>query len=576
MTPDGPLQKNNSIAHKIAGLSPEKRALLEKKMGRNLESGHTIVARSLKSLGITHVYGISGTPIIETMAECAKAGIRTIGVRHQQAALMMAAAQNYTSGRLTAVAIISAGPAITNAVTGALVAKDNCWPLVILGGRRSLHSKEMGQFQELDGTALFRSITKWAAVVATTEAIPGYLKHAFETAVSGQPGPVYLDLPEDVLNNHTVNFHAPSPQPPPAPACDPAAIDHAAELLLNAERPGVILGKGLRWSEPYDELRQLVAKLQIPFITSPMGRGYLPDDHPLCFNSARTLLQSEADTLLILGARLDWTFRYCSEFAHNAKLIHVDIESREINRNKTPIVGIVGDIRQFLQALLSRIKATPNHNRKTWLQRLAEQREKTVLQLESSCRDTTIPMSPQRMIKEIRDVIPRDAICVTDGNVIMEAAQQILPAYLPASRFTAGSNGCLGTGIPFGIGAKFAEPERPVIVISGDTAFGFNAMELETAIRYKIPIIVIIANNEGLSGGLMEKKLYPKDYPERVTMFQPEIRYERIIDAFGGHAEYVEQPEQLGAAVQRALASGLPACINVRVAPYAPYPRPAG
>lgn len=567
-------QLYSAIAHKLAGLSPVKRTLLEQKMKQRLVTGHTIIVRSLINLGITHVYGISGTPIQETMAACAEAGMCTIGVHHQQAAVMMASAQNYASGRMVAVAIVSAGPAITNALTGALVAKDNCWPVLILGGQRSINDKTSKQFQELDGATLFHSISKWSTSVDSTEAIPNDLKRAVETAIGSQPGPVYLGLPEDILNNHILDFSAPSLKLNNPPEFDHDAVERAAHLLVNAERPGIIIGKGLRWSNTGEALRQLAESMQIPFITSPMGRGYLPDDHPLCFNTTPAAFQSSADTLLILGARLDWTFRYGSEFSPDARLIHVDIEAREIGRNRAPTVGVTADAGQFLSALMTHLATLPDlPERKTtehWLTDLTKQREKAVLQLEVSCHDSGLPMSPRRMIREIRDHIPRNATCVADGNVIMEAVQQILPAYLPVSRFTAGSNGCMGTGIPFGIGAKLASPETPVIVICGDMAFSFNAMELETAIRHKIPIIVIIANNQGLSGALTHTKYYPKDYPERVTMFQPDIRYEQINRAFGGHAEYVEQPQELGPAIKRALASGLPACINVRIDPHAP------
>lgn len=180
-------------------------------------------------------------------------------------------------------------------------------------------------------------------------------------------------------------------------------------------------------------------------------------------------------------------------------------------------------------------------------------------------------MSPYRMLGEIRDFLPRDAICILDGNVFMAAGQQVLPAYVPVSRFTAGTNGCLGVGIPFAIGAKLAHPERLVAAICGDTAFAFHAMDMETAVRHGIPVIVIVVNNDGNSGALMQRAFYPREV-ERITMFQPDIRYEAIMGAFGGAAEYVERPEQLRPALERAVRSGVAACINVKVDPHAPYP----
>jgi 2-hydroxyacyl-CoA lyase 1 len=571
-----PPDPTDNIASQIASLSPEKLALLKQKLKKDAVDGHTLVAQSLKRLGVTHVYSVAGTPIRETFAACAKVGIRPLGVRHQQAGVMTATAQNYVTGRLAAIAILSAGPGVTNAATSILVAQDNCWPLVVLGGRRPLSMRGMGSFQELDAVPIFQSITKWSALVEKTARIPEYLDRAFHTATSGRPGPVYLDLPEDVLAG-TVSapdsFRTDVYEPPVA---DTDAINQAADILLHATRPAIIIGKGLRWSEPYKELQQLVNSLGIPFITSPMGQGYLPDDHPLCCNAVRGFLQSKADAILLLGARLDWTFRFGTQLAPDAKLIQVDIHAQEIGVNVTPTVGIVGDTKQVLRQLLTRLDVKGSGYPReglldSWHAILDERRKERTHKLESQMDSDALPMSPHRMMKEIRDFLPRDAICVLDGNVIMAAAQQVLPSYVPASRLTAGSNGCMGVGIPFGIGAKLSYPERLVIVICGDTAFGFNAMDMETAVRHGVPLIVVVANNEGISGALTQEALFPPGH-ERVTVFQQAIHYENIMAAFGGHAECVEHPQQLKPALKRAVESGTAACINVRVDPYAAYP----
>jgi thiamine pyrophosphate-dependent acetolactate synthase large subunit-like protein len=400
------------------------------------------------------------------------------------------------------------------------------------------------------------------------------LERAFRIASGGRPGPVYLDLPEDVLSELAIpsSLDSPSLDFPAAP--DARAIAQAAALLLSAKRPAVIIGKGIRWSEPYDEIKRLVNENGLPFMTSPMGRGYLPDDHFLCCNQARRVLLGNADVVLLIGARLDWSFRFGSEFAPDAELIQIDIDPAEIGVNKTPRVGIVGDVKVVLREILSEMERSQDRcqrsDLKSWQRTLSEERERTRRRLEASMNSETLPMAPHRMLKEIREFLPSDAICILDGNISMAAAQQVLPAYLPASRITAGSNGCLGVGIPFGIGAKLASPERLVVVICGDTAFAFNAMEMETAVRHGIPLIIIVVNNEGNCGALMQK-IFPAG-GERVTMFQAGIRYEKIMNAFGGHAEFVDHPNQLQPALKRAMASGKPACLNVEVDPYAPYP----
>lgn len=540
--------------------------------------GHRLIARTLKQLGVTHVYGVSGTPIRETLPACSHVGMRPIGVHHQQAAIMMALAHNYVTGRLAGVSILSAGPAITNGVTSVLVARDNGWPVVVLGGRRPLGRERMGVFQEMDAVPIFQSITKWSATVRTTAEIPAHLVRAFEIATSGRPGPVYLDLPEEALTGTLAAACPVAANRAEVPYPDRPAVARAADILLSAKRPAVIIGKGIRWSEPYEELQRLVNEFALPFLCSPMGRGYLPDDHPLCFNAARGLLQSKADAVLLLGARLDWTFRFGAEFARDAKLIQIDIEPNEIGVNVSATVGIVGDVKEALAALLCELRLHAGAARsvrgpvQSWIAELTERRRKNLDQLKTQTDHDANPMSPHRLMKEIRDVLPHDAICVLDGNVSMAVAQEVLPAYAPASRLTSGSNGCMGVGIPYGIGAKLGRPDRPVVVISGDFAFGLSAMELETAVRHKVPVVVLVVNNEGLSGAASHKALYPPDH-ERVTMFHPGIRYEQIARAVGAHGECVERPEEIRPALERAMRSGVPACITVKVDPAAPYPR---
>jgi thiamine pyrophosphate-dependent acetolactate synthase large subunit-like protein len=352
-------------------------------------------------------------------------------------------------------------------------------------------------------------------------------------------------------------------------------IERASRVLLDSHRPAVILGKGIRWTDPIDEIRSLIDTYQIPFITSPMGRGYLPDDHPLCFNAARDALQVRADTVIVLGARLNWTLRFGKQFARDVTLIHVDISPEELGRNFPHSIGLKGDIKHVLNELLDSMKEQDTNphgirDRITWLEYLRNIRETQKCHLRKKICISNFPMSPHRLMKEIGDFLPRDAICVLDGRDTMAAAQEVLLSYEPASRFTAGSNGCMGVGIPFGIGAKLSAPDRMVVVVTGDMAFGIAAMEMETAVRHKIPIIVIVVNNDGGCATSVHKNLYPADH-EPVAMFQPKLRYEKIMEACGGYAESVDQPEKIQPALRRAVESGIPACLNVYVDPNAPF-----
>lgn len=541
-------------------------------------NGHELVANTLKSLGITHVYGLSGGPIRLTLPACSRAGIRAIGVRHQQAAVLMAAGQNYRTGRLTAVAMVSSGPAVTNCVTGTLVAWDNCWPLLVISGTFPFaHSRtnRRGMFHALDGVHLFQRMTKWSVEVPSTSQISEYLTLGFQTATSGQPGPVYLEIPENILKEKASWTIEPVSQPLGPNPCAPSQIAHASKVLFNAQRPAVIIGKGLRWTEPFEELRSLIETYHIPFITSPMGRGFLPDDHSLCFNAVRDRLQQEADVLIVLGARLNWTFRFGMQFSRDAKVIHIDIAQEELTYKRAGSIAIKGNVKQVLQELLAYVSKQEHeprgaNEREIWLERLKKNRQSHILGLEKKVNNSDLPMSPHRLMKEIGSFLPRNAVCVLDGRDTMAAAQEILPAFEPACRFTAGSNGCMGVGIPFAIGAKVSTPNCLVIVVTGDMAFGISAMEMETAVRHNIPIIVIIVNNDGGCATSVHRNLYPRDH-EPVAMFQPRLPYEKIMEACGGYAESIDRPEQVQPALDRAVASGVPACLNVYVDPQAPF-----
>jgi len=541
-------------------------------------NGHEQLAHTLNALGITHVYSLSGGSIRQTLPACSKVGIRPIGVRHQQAAVLMAAAHNFRSGRLAAVAIVSAGPAVTNTATGILVAWDNCWPVMVLAGTFTSSNSKIprpGMFQALDGVRMFQAITKWSGEIPSLNEMGVFLERGLQSAISGRPGPVYLEIPENVLKGTGPFTLSSFPQSELPENINSVQVGQASKILLEAQRPAAIVGKGLRWSEPYEELSSLIEAYHIPFITSPMGRGFLPDDHPLCFNVARDDLQREADVVLVLGARLNWTFRFGGQLARNATVMHIDIAQEELVNNLPGFIGIRGDVKQVLRQLLRYLEeqhpeAKKSLNRDKWLERLEDSRQTQTLILEKKINHSGLPMSPHRLMKEIREFMPRHAICVLDGRDTMAAAQEVLLSYEPASRFTAGTNGCMGIGIPFGIGAKISSPDSMVIVVTGDMAFGISAMEMETAVRHKIPIIVIVANNDGGCATSVQRNLYPADH-EPVAMFQPKIPYEKIMEACGGYAESIDQPEQMQPALRRAVESGLPACLNVYVDPQAPF-----
>jgi thiamine pyrophosphate-dependent acetolactate synthase large subunit-like protein len=306
-----------------------------------------------------------------------------------------------------------------------------------------------------------------------------------------------------------------------------------------------------------------------------MGRGLLPDDHPFCGNGARDFLQQHADSILVLGARLNWTFRFGTQLADHVKLMHVDIAKEELAVHRPHSIMIQGEIRHVLQGLLQALSkqgklTAARQERAEWLTQLRGIEAKCIQQREHLLQNSAMPMSPHRLMKEIREFLPRDSICALDGRDTMAAAQEMLASYEPASRFTAGSDGCMGVGIPFGIGAKLSAPHRMVMVVTGDMAFGVSAMEMETAVRHHIPIIVVVVNNDGPCAGQDSRTLYPPGH-EPVAQYLSRISYEKIMEAFGGHAESVDRPEQVQPALRRAADSGVASCVNVYVDPHVPF-----
>ncbi len=568
----------DSLAARVARLGPNQRALLDQRLRQQPVSGHQLVGRTLAGLGLTHVYGVPGQPVYDTFAACVEAGVRAIGTRHQLSGAMMAAAQNYFAGQQKAATIVSAGAPAANALGAIVQARDNCWPLLVLAGAARDTTAAAGQFMALDAAELCRPIAKSVTHVAATEKLPAAITRAFDLAMRGRPGPVLVQIPEHVLagfgRDEGTRLGARVRRRGSMP--DAAAMEQATALILGAKRPLLIIGAGARWDSPFAALREVVDSLDLPFITSPIGRGTIPDDHPLCMNAIRWIAQSGADLALVLGARLNWTFRHGRQLPESAAIVHVDVHAPEFDRERKPALGVASDIGSFLRALLLqpgvvRCREIGAHRDPEWIPFLRQSRQATQSRREARANVDSTPLSPLRLARELRDATPRDAITIFDGNLVMEAMEQLIPAHEPASRLTPGSSGCLGVGIPFAMAAKLLHPERPVVAICGDFAFGMSAMELETAVRHEVPIVVVVANNDG-NGGSLRQNAHMGAGSEPVTRFQPGVRYDRIMAMFGGHAEHVRRPDGIRPAILRAIGSGRPACVNVAVDPDAPFP----
>ena len=570
--------RTGELDRRLATLGPAQRALLEQRLRRAPLTGHRHIGDALARLGVTHVYGVPGQPVYDTFAACASAGLRLIGTRHQQPAALMAAAHNFVAGSIRAATVLSAGVPAANAVAAAVVARDNCWPLLIVAGSAARTAAGAGYFMSLDIAELFRSVTKAATCVADTCGIAAMLDEAVRLAMDGRPGPVLVEVPGDVLTGLApkgLSTATPGRNGASAPLPS-STLARVKESLTGARRPLLVVGSGVRWAGCTAELRSLVDDFAIPYIASPNARGMLPDGHPLCRNDLSGSAQSNADVVLVLGARLNWVFRHGEQFAPGAIVIQVDIDDAETARNTRVAVGVAADAGAFLRALLQVFDEAERAQARTrrdpdWLDALDRQSAVAGAR-EARAAAGGSPISPLRLAAEIRDALPADAITVFDSNVTMAACQQMIPAAVPVSRLTPGNSGCMGVGIPFAIAAKLACPARPVVAICGDFAVGQSIMELETAARHRVPIVVVVGNNDGNGGTLRQRTHFAATGGEPVTMFQRGLRYDVVAGALGCHAEHVDQANAVGPAIARALAAQRPACINVAVDPDAPFP----
>ena len=566
-----------TLDERLARLTPAQRALLDQRLRENLVSGHQMVANTFASLGVTHVYGVPGQPVYDTFGGCVRAGLRVIGARHQYPATLMAAAHNYFAGRQQAASILSTGVPAANALGAVAAVRDNCWPLVLVSGGIPQAAGNSGYFMALDATELYRPVTKWTARVPDAHATPAFLSKAFQVAIDGRPGPVLVELPENVLTGLTQSpaaepgAHASLPEP------DPVTLQRVAAALTRAERPLLIVGKGVRWAAPFAELRELIDVLSLPFITSPIGRGTIPDSHPLCMNPVRWVAQAQADVVLMVGARFDWTFRYGRQIALDATVIHVDVHAPEFNCGRRIDIAVHADAGCFVRALLDEIDPprrdhARNRVDRAWVARLQQSRDEVQAVREAQAARSTSVISPLRLAAEVRAALPEDAITIFDSNLTMAACERMIPVQRPVSRLTPGTSGGLGGGIPYAIAAKLVHPERPVVAICGDFAFGLSVMELETAARHNVPIVVVVANNSG-NGGSLRQRMHANESCEPIMSFQKGLRYDRISAVLGGVAEHVEKADDIGPAIARAFASNQPACINVVVDGDAEFPR---
>ena len=529
-------------------------------------TGSEIIARCLKKEGIEDIFYIMGGPMLLTEASCIKEGIRMIDVRHEQAAAFMC--QAYSRLRqVPSVCMAASGPGVTNLITGSANALVDCCPVVALGGSSPLSQFGRQVFQEIDQVELMRGCNKYVDRLINLKRIPQQINFGLQKSITGKPGPVYLDCPGDMLyqkiDENLVDWsYAGRPIMDSRPFGDPRQVAALVKTLSEAKQPLIVSGSGVIWSRAWAEMQAFVEAAGIPFYTTPQGRGVVPDDHPCSYLSMRSSAFRDADLIIVLGTRMNYIIGHASppRFGPSAKIARIDICPEEISSAARYVdIPIVGDCKAVLGQLLDGIKGKVNADSyKNWRQKLAEgeQAKRNAAGANKYAEDGDI--HPIRMLEEIKNFAKRDAILCVDGQETLNYGRQTMPTFFPGHRLNSGPFGTMGVGLPFGIGAKVACPDKQVIVVHGDGSMGMNAMEIDTAVRHKIPILIVISLNGGWTGDPKREK------PGRDLGY---VRFDKMCEALGGYGEYVTQPEEIRPALERAQAKvdeGMVALVNVR------------
>jgi len=536
-----------------------------------MDSGNAgeLIALALKRAGVSHLFTLNGGHIWAILMGAEEHGIRLIDVRHEQSAAF--AAEGWAKvTRECGAAAVTAGPGVTNSVSALAQARGNDSPMFVVGGRAPVSRWGMGSLQEMDHVEMVRSLTKKATTLDSADNAYAAAAESMRHALSRRTGPVFMDVPIDVffgaadLPEATEHLTI-DPGPPP----DHDLVHRAARLIRGAERPLVIAGGGVWWAHAEDDLRHLVDGAGLPLTVNGLARGMLPPSHPLFFSRARNMALREADVVVLAGAMLDFRLNFGQPpvFADGARFIYVDVD--DLRKHRPAEVAIYGNLKAALQQLAEAVAGPPQSE--AWVASLRQnevagrERDKAMTQSDSS------PVHPARLIAEVDRYADPDAIIVGDGGDFISFAGRLIEREKPGLWIDPGPFGCLGSGPGYAMAAKLARPDRQVILLSGDGAFGFSAVEFDTMVRHRIPVVCLVGNN-----GIWALEKHPMQSMLGASVaadLGSRTRYDKVVEALGGHGELVERPDGIRPALERAFASGLPSCINVICDPNAEYPR---
>jgi acetolactate synthase-1/2/3 large subunit len=530
--------------------------------------GGKLAARALKEAGVEVVFTLSGGHIMPLYDGCIDEGIRIVDVRHEQAAVHAADAWARCRPGSIGVAAITAGPGVTDGVTGIA----NAWransPILVFGGQGPFANLRRGSLQEMDHIGVVRPITKYADAIYQTHRIPEYIELAIRHAVSGIPGPAYLEIPMDVFMGQAEWEQAPIPRirtEPPRLSPDRAEVRRAIELLAAAKRPMVMAGTSVKWSRASAALNRFLQETHIPAFTNGMGRGSVPPESPEFLNRSRREALKQSDCVILAGTLLDFRMAFGKTIPADAKIIQLDMDATLIGQNRPSDVGLVGNLANSFELLLEEMKnQSARLDWSVWRDELRVIENAAEKKVQAALNSDEVPIDPQRMCREVRDWLDGlgDTIVIGDGGDIVATAAKILPVKREGAWMDPGPLGTLGVGAPFAIAAQLANPGKRVVVVYGDGSFGLNGFEFDTAVRFGLPIIGVVGN-DGAWGQMMRPQgaIYGWDRLQGTLLNY--TRYDKVVEALGGHGELVERPEPLRPALDRAAASGKPALVNV-------------
>jgi acetolactate synthase-1/2/3 large subunit len=523
-----------------------------------------LVAKILKSRNVDVIFTLSGGHIFPIYDGAVAEGIRLLDVRHEASATF--AAEGWA--RLTrsiGVAAVTAGPGVFNSINGLAQAQKNGVPLVLLGGRAPESRWGMGSLQEIDHVPVCAPLTKRSETAGGD-----FVKQVVEGIVEAETpprGPVFFDFPLDLMmpEGSEFNFVAPLKVEP-----DPDLVSKIGELLAKSAKPILIAGSNVYMDGAWESMRLLAETSRIPVFTNGMGRGTIPSDHELAFSRSRSKAMKEADVVIVAGTPFDFRLSFGDRFDRNASVIHMESADELLTENRELAVGLGADLELAFRALAT--KASPVSTEQ-WLEELRAEENRLATEAEEELMSESEPIHPMRIYGELAKVLDRDAIIVGDGGDFVSYAGREVPSYVPGSWLDPGPFGCLGCGPGYAMAAKLLHPDRQVILLLGDGAFGFSGLEFDTMVRHKLPVVGVLGNN-GIWG--LEKHPMQAFFGYDVAAdLRQETRYDKIVESVGGYGERVTSPDEIGPALKRAFDAGVPALLNILTDPEVMYPRSA-